>query len=156
MIKNIKYSLIFIFLLSCGYSPVYQTNQKINFKLDTINYSGDKEIGREIVKGLEKFNEGENLNIFNADLNINKREAIATKDKKGDPSSFKSTIEVNLDLINKTNARVINKKFIEEITYDSMENKFELNQYKNKLEKNMVLKIIQDIGIFFSVVQNDM
>tara|TARA_B100000242_G_scaffold19273_1_gene11718 strand:- start:72 stop:542 length:471 start_codon:yes stop_codon:yes gene_type:complete len=156
MIKNIKYSLIFIFLLSCGYSPVYQTNQKINFKLDTINYSGDKEIGREIVKGLEKFNEGENLNIFNADLNINKREAIATKDKKGDPSSFKTTIEVNLDLINQTNAKLIKRKFIEEITYDSMENKFELNQYKNKLEKNMVLKIIQDIGIFFSVVQNDM
>ena len=156
MIKNIKYSLIFIFLLSCGYSPVYQTNQKINFKLDTINYSGDKEIGREIVKGLEKFKEGENLNIFNANLDISKRETIVTKDKKGDPSSFKTTIEVNLDLINQTNAKVIKRKFIEEITYDSMENKFELNQYKNKLEKNMVFKIIQDIGIFFSVIQNDM
>ena len=37
-----------------------------------------------------------------------------------------------------------------------LENKFELNQYKNRLEKNMVHKIIQDIGIFFSVIQNDM
>ena len=156
MIKNIKYILIFLFLVSCGYSPVYQTNQKINFKLDTINYSGDNEIGREIVKGLEKFKEGENLNIFNANLNINKREEIATKDKKGDPSSFKTTIELNLDLINQTNSKVIKRKFIEEITYDSMENKFELNQYKNKLEKNMVFKIVQDIGIFFSVIQNDM
>ena len=156
MIKNIKYSLIFLFLLSCGYSPVYQTNQQINFKLNIINYSGDKEIGREIVKGLEKFKEGENLNIFNANLDINKREAIVTKDKKGDPSSFKTTIEVNLDLINQTNARVIKRKFIEEITYDTMENKFELNQYKNNLEKNMVFKIVQDIGIFFSVIQNDM
>ena len=61
-----------------------------------------------------------------------------------------------MDLINQTNSKLIKRKFIEEITYDSMENKFELNQYKNKLEKNMVLKIIQDIGIFFSVVQNDM
>ncbi len=156
MIKNIKYSLIFLFLLSCGYSPIYQTNQKINFKLDIINYSGDKEIGREIVKGLEKFKEEENLNIFNAKLDIKKRESIATKDKKGDPSSFKTTIEVDLNLINQTNSKVIKRKFIEEITYDSMENKFELNQYKNKLEKNMVFKIIQDIGVFFSVIQNDM
>ena len=156
MIKNVKYIIIFLFLLSCGYSPVYQTNQKINLKLDIINFSGDSEIGREIVKGLEKFNAGENLNIFNANLDINKREAIVTKDKKGDPSSFKTIIEVNLDLINQTNAKVIKRKFIEEITYDSMENKFELNQYKNKLEKNMVYKIIQDIGIFFSVIQNDM
>ncbi len=156
MIKNIKYSLIFLFLLSCGYSPIYQTNQKINFKLDIINYSGDKEIGREIIKGLEKFKDGENLNIFNANLDISKKETIVTKDKKGDPSSFKTTIEVNLDLINQTNTKVIKRKFIEEITYDSMENKFELNQYKNKLKENMVFKIVQDIGIFFSVIQNDM
>ena len=156
MIKNIKYILIFLFLLSCGYSPVYQTKQNINFKLDIINYSGDKEIGREIVKNLEKFKDGENLNIFNADLDINKRETIVTKDKKGDPSSFKTTIVVSLDLINQSNQKIIKRKFIEEITYDSMDNKFELNQYKNKLEKNMVFKIIQDIGVFFSVIQNDM
>ena len=37
-----------------------------------------------------------------------------------------------------------------------MENKFELNQYKNKLEKNMVFKIVQNIDIFFSLIQNDM
>ncbi len=156
MIKNIKYILIFLFLLSCGYSPIYQTKQNINFKLDIINYSGDKEIGREIVKNLEKFKDGENLNIFNANLDINKREAIVTKDKKGDPSSFKTTIVVSLDLINQSNQKIIKRKFIEEITYDSMDNKFELNQYKNKLEKNMVFKIIQDIGVFFSVIQNDM
>tara|TARA_B100000963_G_C22228661_1_gene494794 strand:+ start:43 stop:513 length:471 start_codon:yes stop_codon:yes gene_type:complete len=156
MIKNIKYILIFLFLLSCGYSPVYQTKQNINFKLDIINYSGDKEIGREIVKNLDKFKDGENLNIFNADLDINKRETIVTKDKKGDPSSFKTTIVVSLDLINQSNQKIIKRKFIEEITYDSMDNKFELNQYKNKLEKNMVFKIIQDIGVFFSVIQNDM
>ena len=156
MIKKVKYSLIFLFLLSCGYSPIYQTKQNIDFKLDIINYSGDREIGREIVKGLEKFKEGENLNIFNVNLDISKRETIVTKDKKGDPSSFKTTIEVNLDLINQTNAKVIKRQFIEEITYDSMENKFELNQYKNNLKKNMVFKIVQDIGVFFSVIQNDM
>ena len=156
MIKNIKYILIFLFLLSCGYSPIYQTNQKINFKLDIINFSGDKEIGREITKGLDKFKEGENLNTFNVNLDINKKEVIVTKDKKGDPSSFKTTIVVNLNLINQTNEKVINRRFIEEITYDSMENKFELNQYKKNLEKNMIFKIVQDIGIFFSVIQNDM
>ena len=156
MIKSIKYLIIFLFLLSCGYSPIYQTKQNIDFKLDIINYSGDREIGREITKGLEKFKEGENSNIFNVNLNINKQEVIVTKDKKGDPSSFKTTIVVNLDLINQTNQKVIKRKFIEEITYDSMDNKFELNQYKNKLEKNMVFKIVQDVGIFFRVIQNDM
>ena len=156
MVKKAKYLIIFLFLLSCGYSPVYQSNNEINLKLDLINYSGDKEIGREIVKGLEKFKKGKNLNIFNARFNVTKKETIVTKDKKGDPSSFKTTIEMNLDLTYQKNNREFTRKFIEEITYDSMENKFELNKYKNKLEKNMIFKILNDINIYFSIIQNDL
>ena len=156
MVKKAKYLIIFLFLLSCGYSPIYQSNNEVNFKLDLINYSGDKEIGREIVKGLEKFKKGKNLNIFNAKFDVTKKETIVTKDKKGDPSSFKTTIEMNLDLTNQKNNSVFSRKFIEEITYDSMENKFELNKYKNKLEKNMIFKILSDINIYFNIIQNDL
>ena len=37
-----------------------------------------------------------------------------------------------------------------------MDNKFELDQYKIKIQKNMILKILQDINIFFSVIENDL
>ena len=63
---------------------------------------------------------------------------------------------MNLDLTDQRNGKVFTKKFIEESTYDSMENKFELNKYKNKLEKNMIFKILGDINIFFNIVQNDL
>ena len=156
MIKKTKYLFIFLFLLSCGYSPIYQSEKKINFKLGVINFNRDKEIGREIVKGLEKFKKGKDLNVFDASFDITKKEIIITKDKKGDPSSFRTIIEMNLDLTDQRNGKVFTKKFIEESTYDSMENKFELNKYKNKLEKNMIFKILGDINIFFNIVQNDL
>ena len=156
MIKKTKYLFIFLFLLSCGYSPIYQSEKKINFKLGTINFYGDKEIGREIVKGLEKFKKGEDSNVFDASFEVAKKEIIITKDKKGDPSSFRTIIEMNLDLTDKRNGKVFTKKFIEESTYDSMENKFELNKYKNKLEKNMIFKILGDVNIFFNIIQNDL
>ena len=54
MIKNFKYICILIFLCSCGYTPIYQVNEKLNFSLGAINFSGDKKIGREIKKNLEK------------------------------------------------------------------------------------------------------
>ena len=156
MIKKTKYLFIFLFLLSCGYSPIYQSEKKINFELGIINFYGDKEIGREIVKGLEKFKKGEGLNVFDVSFEVAKKEIIITKDKKGDPSSFRTIIEMNLDLTDQRNGKVFTKKFIEESTYDSMENKFELNKYKNKLEKNMIFKILGDINIFFNIVQNDL
>ena len=153
--KKIKYFLIFIFLSNCGYSPIYEVNQKLNFKIDTINYSGDRKIGREIEKGLEKFKNNESQNIFDADIFISKKQEIVTKDKKGDPSSYKMTIELTLNLKNKTNNKNFSKKFINETTFDSMDNKFELDQYKSNIKKNMIFKILQDINIFFNIVEND-
>ena len=154
--KSLKYLIVFIFFVSCGYTPIYQTNEISKFKLETINHSGDKKIGRDLLNNLQRFKVKKSNNVFDVYLTSVKRESIISKDKKGDPSSFKTTIVVSLDLINQSNQKMIKRKFIEEITYDSMDNKFELNQYKNKLEKNMVFKIIQDIGVFFSVIQNDM
>ena len=156
MIKITKYLFIFLFLLSCGYSPIYQTNKEINLKLGTINYSGDKVIGREIAKGLEKFKKSNSLNILDANFDVNKKEIIVTKDKKGDPSSFRTTIEMNLELSYQKNNKVFTRNFIEERTYDSMENKFELTKYKNNLENNMIFKILGDINIFFNILQNDL
>ena len=37
-----------------------------------------------------------------------------------------------------------------------MNNKFELNQYKLNLEKNMISQILQDINIFLSIIGNDL
>ena len=51
--KNLKYLFIFVFVLSCGYTPIYQTDQILNIKLDNVNSSGDKDINREIVKNLD-------------------------------------------------------------------------------------------------------
>ena len=52
--KKFKYFLIFFFVINCGYSPIYNAGQSSNLKLDTINYAGDKKLGRSIIKGIER------------------------------------------------------------------------------------------------------
>tara|TARA_B100001027_G_scaffold21366_1_gene12586 strand:+ start:24 stop:494 length:471 start_codon:yes stop_codon:yes gene_type:complete len=156
MIKYLKYFLIFLFLYSCGYTPIYKVNQKSNFGLDAIIFSGDKKIGRVIEKNLEKFRIKETKNIFDADFVSSKTREVVTKDKKGDPSSFKLVVEVKLNLISKTNKKTLEKSFIRETTFDSMDNKFELDQYTNNIEKNMIFNILEDMNIFFNIVGNDL
>ena len=155
MTKKFKYFFIFLFLMSCGYTPVYQIKKDSNFKIDTINFSGDKNIGREIIRGLENFEGNDAKNIFNLDLNTLKRESIVTKDKKGNAASYKLVLTVDAYLTNKTNNKNYQKKFTKEITFNSKNNKFELDQLKNNLEKNMISKILQDINIFLFIVGND-
>ena len=154
--KNLKYIFIFVLVLSCGYTPIYQTDQNLDIKLDTINSSGDKSINREIVKNLEKYRDSESNNIFDLSINSTKRENVVTKDKKGNATSFKLTLEVDINLSNNSNGKNFTKKFTKDMSFNSKNNKFELDQYRVNLEKNMISQILQDINLYFRNLENDL
>ena len=154
--KNFKYLFIFVFVLSCGYTPIYQTDQKLNIKLDTIVFSGDKNINREIVKNLDKYRDSDTNNIFDLSINSSKREDIVTKDKKGNATSYKLTLEVDINLINNSNNKNFIKKFAKYMSFNSKNNKFELDQYRLNLDKNMISLILQDINLYFRNLENDL
>ncbi len=154
--RSLKYLIIFIFFVSCGYTPIYQTDEISKFKLGIINHSGDKKIGRDLLNNLQRYKDKKSNNIFDVYLTTIKRENIVSKDKKGDPSSYKIELEINLDLIGKNNDKKFSKKFIKETTYNSIDDNFKLNRYKKKLEKNLTSQILQEINNFFGVIQNDL
>ena len=154
--KSLKYIFIFVFVLSCGYTPIYQTDQKLNIKLETINSSGDKDINREIFKNLNKYKDSDTDNIFDLSLNSTKKEDVVTKDKKGNPTSYKLTLVVDINFTNKINNKNYEKKFTKETTFNSKNSKFELDQLKINLEKNMISQILQDISMFLGFVGNDL
>ena len=145
-----------MFVLSCGYAPIYQSDQKLNIKLDTITSSGDKSINREIVKNLDKYKDSDTNNIFNLSINSNKKEDIVTKDKKGNATSYKLTLEVDINLSNISNDKNFTKKFTKDMSFNSKNNKFELDQYRLNLEKNMISQILQDINLYLRNLENDL
>ena len=154
--KKFKYFLIFFFVVSCGYSPIYNAGQNSNLKLNIINYAGDKKLGRSIIKGVERLKDNKSTNVYDLNFTSSKRETIISKDKKGNVSTYKMSIEVEFNLKSKDNDKVFSKKFTKATTYNSMNNKFELNQYKLNLEKNLISRILQDINIFLGVIENDL
>ena len=154
--KNLKYLFIFLFVLSCGYTPIYQTDQKLNIKIDTISLLGDKNISRKIVKNLEKYRDSETNNIFDLFINSNKREDVVTKDKKGNATSYKLTLEVDINLSNNSNNKNFKKKFSKDMFFNSKNSKFELDQYRLSLEKNMISQILQEINLYLRNLENDL
>ena len=153
--KIVKYLFIFLFLFGCGYSPIYQTDDEKNIQLDVINVKGDKKISQMIVRDISRFKKNDSTNIFDANLDIYKSEIVSTKDKRGNASSYKLLIEIDLVLNKKDDNKSFSKKFSKITKYNSMDNKFELNEYKNNLEKIMISQILQDINLFFEIIVND-
>ena len=154
--KNLKYLFIFFFLLSCGYTPIYQTDQNSKIRLDMINYSGDKKLGRSITKGIERLKNNKSDNIYDLNLIGSKKEDVASKDKKGNISTYKMLLEEDFNLDSNESTKTFSKKFIKETTYNSINNKFELSQYELNLEKNMISQILQDINIYLNIIRNDL
>ncbi len=156
IMKKLKYFIILFFVISCGYTPIYQANQNLNLKLDEINFVGNKKLVRPIVRDIERLKNNKSTNIFDLDIVAAKKESVASKDKKGNVLTYKIILEVNFNLKGKVNNKVFSRKFVKETTYNSMNNKFELSQYKLNLEKNLISQILQDINIFLGTIGNDL
>ena len=44
MKKNILVISLIFFLVNCGFTPIYLKNTDINFSIEQVNYTGDKEL----------------------------------------------------------------------------------------------------------------
>jgi len=121
-----------------------------------IEFSGEKQVSRLIIRSLERHKNNESSNVYNVNFISTEENIVATKDKKGNASSYKITIIVDFYLNNESNDKNFNKKFIKQTVYNSMDNKFELNQYKKNIKKNLTSQIVKDIQVFLNIIENDL
>ena len=75
----------------------------------------------------------------------NKKSIIETsKNKQGQPDSFKMIINFKFTIIDKTN-NLTEKIISEEFSYKNKDNKFDLSEFENNLEDNLINNIINQI-----------
>ena len=73
-----------------------------------------------------------------------------SKDAKGQVKSFRTTMSVNFEIKNLDNNIVKKKEFLKSFTYNNKKNKFELVEYQNSIEDNLIGQIISEIIIFLN------
>ena len=138
--------LVFIFLSSCGYQPIYSSKGQ-NFSIGEIKTFGNKDLVKYLDSQLKRFQDkgGE---IYNLEINLDSTKSTIAKDKKGNPSVFGLTVktEVIYKQIDETDKV---KTFTQNTSYNNQDNKFDLKKYEKNLEKQLVDKIIEDF-IFFT------
>ena len=145
--KKITIIISFLFLLSCGYKPIFSSS-KANFSITEIKLFGDIKIGSKIKKNLNIYKNVENKNIFySLKINSDQKKDIVSKDAKGDPKIFEIQILVNLTIL-ENNKIKHEKNFQENFTYNNSTNKFSLKQYEKNIEENLIEQIVEKIIIY--------
>ena len=141
--------LVFLLILaSCGYQPLYKTNDNIlELKINNFKVVGDEKISNQIYSKLPfvLIENDENLNKLV--MESNKNISISSKDSKGQATSYKTLLNVKILILNDKDEIVDQKMITKNFTYNSDENKFRFKEYQNKIEKNLIREIVEEIII---------
>lgn len=142
--------LLFFVLSSCGYQPIYSVKGSNNFVFKKIELIGDKRINRLVLSIMDIKENKKEFSHEKIILKNDKKIIETSKDSKGKPDSFKMIL--SLEMIIENNGKIIKKnEIIKEFGYKNLENKFNLSQYENDLENNLINEIVDELIILFSL-----
>ena len=146
-----KSFIIFLFFISaCGYQPIFKSNDPNNFIFKKIELIGDTDINRKIVSALSLKEKSTDNTLNEIFIESSKGVISASKNSKGQVTSFKSTVNVIVTIKFKDEI-LKNKIFIKNFSYDNSENKFKLAEYQNQVQNNLTEKIIEELIIFLNL-----
>ena len=149
MINRILLILIFL-LSSCGYQPLYSKKENLKFTVKELELIGDAKINREVINALSiKINNEQYQN--NKIILENQKSIIETsKNKQGQPDSYKMIIDFKISIIDKQDNITV-KIISEDFSYKNKDNKFDLSEYEINLEQNLINNIVEKISIFAKI-----
>ena len=137
MKKNIiVFSLIF-FLSSCGFTPIYQKNTKVNFSIEQVSYTGDRELNNFLKINISKYKDKKTDNKINIEANSTYQKIILSKDSAGEITSYQLEAEV-IFLIKPLNKKI---KITEKHIMNSMSDKIEEARYERTIKQNFASSI---------------
>ena len=135
--KNIIIISLIIFLTSCGFTPIYLKNDNINFSIEQIEYTGDRDLNNYLEKNLNRYRNEKINNKINLSAKTIYEKNILSKDNTGKTTSYHLEVEV-IFLIKSTNKKI---KITEKKIIDSMDDKFEEARYEKNIKKSFAYSI---------------
>ena len=143
--RNLIPLLILLFINNCGFTPIYNTSEKMNYNIVLIEKEGDNIINNKIISEITRLAKKDSNKIFNIKLTTNYSKSIISKDAKGSATNYEISVSAifNIEYENTSKQIVINEKQkIKKIT-----DIFEQRNYENTLKNNFALSIVNKLNI---------
>tara|TARA_X000000368_G_C22832152_1_gene623806 strand:- start:98 stop:547 length:450 start_codon:yes stop_codon:yes gene_type:complete len=135
--KNIIFLSLIFFLTNCGFTPVYLKNTSVNFSVEQVNYTGDRELNNFLKTNLNKFKNEKNDNKIYIEANSIYKKIVLSKDSAGEVTNYQLEAEV-IFLIKPLNKKIIIK---EKKNMNSMDDKFEEARKERSIKQSFASSI---------------
>ena len=135
--KNIIILSLILFLTNCGFTPIYLKNNNLNFSIEQIKYTGDRDLNNFLKIDLDRYKNNKSNNKIFLDCETKYKKNILSKDGTGKITSFQ--LEVEVTFVVKSTKRKI--KIFEKKIIDSMDDKFEEARYEKSIKQSFAYSI---------------
>ena len=143
---NKFFILLIFFITSCGYQPLYKSkNENNNFKINEIQLIGNSEVGKKILVSLPLMIIKNDEDLNRITIEADKSVIEASKNSKGQATSYRTTIFVKFKILDSNNNLVSEKTLKKDFSYNADENKFRFKEYQNKVEENLIKDMAEAI-----------
>ena len=140
MFKGILIPTLLLFLSSCGYEAIHSKKNSINynFSISELTFIGDRNVNIRIKEKLVNYKYGLDKKDKDFVLRISSsvEKVVLAKNAAGDPTSFKSTIIININVMMKETFKS-KLQIIESFNYNNNTDKFNLKRYEKEIINNL-------------------
>ena len=144
--KIIKKNILFIFLIfffnSCGFSPLYLNNNDVNFSIENVVYTGDRDLNDFLKTNLKRYKNEKIDNKISIEAKSTFRKIVLSKDGAGEATNYQLEAEV-IFLISPLDKKI---KINEKKTMNSMDDKFEEARNIRSIKQNFASSIANKLS----------
>ena len=135
--KNVIILSLIFFLTNCGFTPNYLKNTNVNFSIEQINYTGDRELNNFLKTNLDQYKNKKIDNKFYIEAKSTYKKIVLSKDGAGNVTDYQLEVEV-IFLIKPLDKTI---KITEKKIMNSMDDKFEEARYERTIKQNFASSI---------------
>ena len=152
MFKKIL-SIVFILglLSNCEYKPIYSNLNKADYQINILEFTGDKELNKFIIKNLNKHNQNKSNEKIDIKINTKYLKNILAKNTAGSITDYQAeaitTFKINKNTITET--LIIKEKF----NYQKLSDKYEEKSYEEAIKRNLATSISQKLILRLSLIK---
>ena len=140
--KNIIFISLIFFLTNCGFTPIYFENTDLNFSIEKVNYTGDRDLNNFLKTNLIKYKNEKSDNKIYIEANSTYKKIILSKDGTGEITSYQLEAEVIFSIMPLNKKIEIKEKKIMESNND----KFEEARYERSIKQKFAFSISEKLS----------
>jgi len=128
--------LILLFTKSCGYTPMYSKNQKVNFYIKSVEFTeSDKDLANYLKLNLNNYFEKKDGSEYIIDANIIYKKTIASKDSTGEIEEYNLSSVAKFIIKSNNFSKTININ--ESFKMENFSDEFQEKEYEDNIKKNI-------------------